>query len=114
MKKINIRFVKMNKRKKLKDLSNAFCSNEEKRGRETMKENPGGLVTGCRGKRQQISGDNQAFETQFSSFNPLTFEKCTILFVTSVTSSASADAAINMSMEPIGVPCASSSVLRPA
>jgi hypothetical protein len=56
MKKINNRFVKMNKRKKLKDLSNAFRSNEEKRCSKRQKKNPGGLVTGCRGKRQQISG----------------------------------------------------------
>ena len=69
---------------------------------------------GLPGQKTTDIGDNQAFETQFSSFNPLIFEKCVILFVTSVTSSAKAEAAIIISMEPIGVPCASSSVLSPA
>ena len=55
MKKNNNRFVKMNKRKKLKDLSNAFCSNEEKRGRETMKENPGGLERAAGAKDNKIN-----------------------------------------------------------
>ena len=53
-------------------------------------------------------------EIQFSIFNPGTFEKCAVLFVTSVKSFALATAAMNMSSEPIGVPAVSSATLMSA
>ena len=53
-------------------------------------------------------------EIQFSIFNPGTFEKCEVLFVTSVKSFALATAAMNMSSEPIGVPAFSSATLMSA
>ena len=53
-------------------------------------------------------------EIQFSIFNPGTFEKCEVLFVTSVKSFALATAAMNMSSEPIGVPAVSSATLMSA
>ena len=63
---------------------------------------------------EPISSPPVVVEIQFSIFNPGTFEKCEVLFVTSVKSFALAAAAMNMSSEPIGVPAFSSATLMSA